>query len=160
MSADRVLDAAIRIGEHLERENDLSLRTVQTVAWILGRTATSLPTVSPALKSLVERSDLRGLVRLASHLAAILASGFLLSAAWGGAWLVPALVLHGVFLVEALSVMAQVLSFKLTGKRIFKMAPIHRHFELKGWPGPRVIVRFWIVSVMLALLALASLKLR
>jgi phospho-N-acetylmuramoyl-pentapeptide-transferase len=69
-------------------------------------------------------------------------------------------VLHGVFLVEALSVMAQVLSFKLTGKRIFKMAPIHHHFELKGWPEPRVIVRFWIISVMLALLALASLKLR
>lgn len=69
-------------------------------------------------------------------------------------------VLHGVFLAETLSVMAQVLSFKLTGKRIFKMAPIHHHFELLGWPEPRVIVRFWIVSVMLALLALASLKLR
>lgn len=69
-------------------------------------------------------------------------------------------VLHGVFLAETLSVMAQVFSFKLTGKRIFKMAPIHHHFELLGWPEPRVIVRFWIVSIMLALLALASLKLR
>lgn len=69
-------------------------------------------------------------------------------------------VLHGVFLAETLSVMVQVLSFKLTGKRVFKMAPIHHHFELKGWPEPRVIIRFWIMSVMLALLALASLKLR
>jgi phospho-N-acetylmuramoyl-pentapeptide-transferase len=69
-------------------------------------------------------------------------------------------VLHGVFLVETLSVMLQVGSFKLRGKRIFKMAPIHHHFELKGWPEPRVIIRFWIISVMLALLALASLKLR
>lgn len=69
-------------------------------------------------------------------------------------------VLHGVFLAETLSVMAQVLSFKLRGKRIFKMAPIHHHFELLGWPEPRVIVRFWIVSIMLALFALASLKLR
>lgn len=69
-------------------------------------------------------------------------------------------VLHGVFLLEALSVMVQVISFKLTGRRVFRMAPIHHHFELKGWPEPRVIVRFWIISVMLALLALASLKLR
>jgi phospho-N-acetylmuramoyl-pentapeptide-transferase len=69
-------------------------------------------------------------------------------------------VLHGVFLVEALSVMIQVIGFKTTGKRVFAMAPIHHHFEKKGWPEPKVIVRFWIVSVMLALLALASLKLR
>jgi len=69
-------------------------------------------------------------------------------------------ILHGVFLTEAISVILQVLSFKITGNRIFKMAPIHHHFELKGWPEPRVIVRFWIVSVMLALLALVSLKLR
>lgn len=66
----------------------------------------------------------------------------------------------GVFVVEALSVMLQVASFKLTGKRIFKMAPIHHHFELKGWPEPKVIVRFWIVSIMLALATLATLKLR
>lgn len=69
--------------------------------------------------------------------------------------------LNGVFVAETVSVMIQVTYFKLTkGKRIFKMAPLHHHFELKGWPEPRVIVRFWIVSVMLALLALASLKLR
>ena len=62
---------------------------------------------------------------------------------------------------EALSVMIQVGYFKYTGgKRIFLMTPIHHHFEKKGWPEPRVIIRFWIVSVMLALLALASLKLR
>jgi len=66
----------------------------------------------------------------------------------------------GIFVVEAVSVMLQVASFKLTGKRIFKMAPIHHHFELKGWPEPKVIVRFWIVSIMLALATLATLKLR
>jgi phospho-N-acetylmuramoyl-pentapeptide-transferase len=66
----------------------------------------------------------------------------------------------GIFVVEALSVMMQVASFKLTGKRIFKMAPIHHHFELKGWAEPKVIVRFWIVSIMLALATLATLKLR
>jgi phospho-N-acetylmuramoyl-pentapeptide-transferase len=66
----------------------------------------------------------------------------------------------GIFVIETLSVMAQVASFKLTGKRIFRMAPIHHHFELKGWPEPRVIVRFWIISVMLMLLGLATLKVR
>ena len=66
----------------------------------------------------------------------------------------------GVFVVEAVSVMLQVASFKLTGKRIFKMAPIHHHFELKGWPEPKVIVRFWIISIILALATLATLKLR
>ncbi|MCC6746673.1 MAG: phospho-N-acetylmuramoyl-pentapeptide-transferase [Deltaproteobacteria bacterium] len=69
-------------------------------------------------------------------------------------------VLGGVFVLEAVSVMVQVLSFKLTGKRVFKMAPIHHHFELKGWAEPKVIVRFWIISIMLALVALATLKLR
>ena len=69
-------------------------------------------------------------------------------------------VLHGLFLFEIMSVILQVGSFKLTGKRIFKMAPAHHHFEQIGWPEPKIIVRFWIVSVMLALLALASLKLR
>jgi len=68
--------------------------------------------------------------------------------------------LNGLFLVETISVIIQVASFKLTGKRVFKMAPIHHHFELLSWPEPRIIVRFWILSVMLALLALASLKLR
>jgi phospho-N-acetylmuramoyl-pentapeptide-transferase len=66
----------------------------------------------------------------------------------------------GIFVVEAVSVMMQVASFKLTGKRIFKMAPIHHHFELKGWPEPKVIVRFWIISIILALATLATLKLR
>lgn len=66
----------------------------------------------------------------------------------------------GVFVVEALSVMAQVLSFKTTGKRVLKMAPIHHHFELKGWPEPKVIVRFWIISILLAIMALSTLKLR
>ena len=69
-------------------------------------------------------------------------------------------ILHGVFLVEIVSVMVQVASFKMTGKRVFKMAPLHHHFELKGWAEPKIIVRFWIISVMLALVALASLKLR
>ena len=66
----------------------------------------------------------------------------------------------GIFVMEALSVMAQVLSYKMTGKRVFKMAPIHHHFELKGWAEPKVIVRFWIVSIMLSLLTLSTLKLR
>lgn len=66
----------------------------------------------------------------------------------------------GIFVIETVSVVLQVTSFKLTGKRIFKMAPIHHHFELKGWPEPKVIVRFWIVGIMLALLSLATLKVR
>lgn len=66
----------------------------------------------------------------------------------------------GIFVAETVSVMLQVLSFRLTGKRIFKMAPLHHHFELKGWPEPRVIVRFWIITVVLVLIGLASLKLR
>ncbi|GAC1338751.1 MAG: phospho-N-acetylmuramoyl-pentapeptide-transferase [Myxococcales bacterium] len=69
-------------------------------------------------------------------------------------------IIHGVFLAEALSVMVQVFWFKRTGKRVFRMAPIHHHFELEGWAEPKIIVRFWIVSIMLALVALASLKLR
>ncbi|MBS3896149.1 phospho-N-acetylmuramoyl-pentapeptide-transferase [Silanimonas sp.] len=69
-------------------------------------------------------------------------------------------IVGGIFVIETLSVMAQVASYKLTGRRIFRMAPIHHHFELKGWPEPRVIVRFWIISVMLALVALATLKVR
>ena len=69
-------------------------------------------------------------------------------------------VIHGVFFAEALSVMLQVFWFKRTGKRIFRMAPIHHHFELQGWAEPKIIVRFWIASIILALVALASLKLR
>ena len=69
-------------------------------------------------------------------------------------------VMGGIFVLETVSVMLQVASFKLIGKRIFRMAPIHHHFELKGWPEPRVIVRFWIISVLLVLIGLATLKLR
>jgi phospho-N-acetylmuramoyl-pentapeptide-transferase len=69
-------------------------------------------------------------------------------------------ILHGVFVLEAVSVVLQVWSFKTTGKRIFRMAPIHHHYELKGWAEPKIIVRFWIVSMMLALVALLSIKLR
>jgi phospho-N-acetylmuramoyl-pentapeptide-transferase len=70
------------------------------------------------------------------------------------------IVLGGVFVVEALSVITQVLSFKLTGRRVFKMAPIHHHFELKGINETKVVIRFWIVSLILAVLSLTSLKLR
>jgi len=69
-------------------------------------------------------------------------------------------VMGGIFVLETVSVILQVASFKLTGKRIFRMAPIHHHYELKGWPEPRVIVRFWIISLVLVLIGLASLKLR
>jgi phospho-N-acetylmuramoyl-pentapeptide-transferase len=69
-------------------------------------------------------------------------------------------ILGGVFFVEGLSVVTQVAYFKLTGRRIFLMAPIHHHFEKKGWPEPKIIVRFWIISILLALVSLASLKLR
>src|SRR6202023_771965 len=69
-------------------------------------------------------------------------------------------VMGGVFVIETVSVMLQVASFKLTGKRIFRMAPIHHHFELKGWPEPKVIVRFWIITCVLVLCGWATLKLR
>jgi phospho-N-acetylmuramoyl-pentapeptide-transferase len=69
-------------------------------------------------------------------------------------------IMGGVFVMETASVILQVASFKLTGKRIFRMAPLHHHFELKGWPEPRVIVRFWIITVILVLCGLATLKLR
>ncbi len=70
------------------------------------------------------------------------------------------LIVGGVFVLETLSVITQVISFKLTGKRIFRMAPIHHHFELKGWAEPKVIVRFWIISLILGILSLSTLKLR
>ncbi len=69
-------------------------------------------------------------------------------------------IMGGVFVMETVSVVLQVASFKLTGKRIFRMAPIHHHFELKGWPEPRIIVRFWIITVILVLIGLATLKIR
>jgi len=70
------------------------------------------------------------------------------------------IILGGVFFLEGLSVVTQIVSFKLTGKRVFLMAPIHHHYEKKGWPEPKIIVRFWIVSILLALVSLASLKVR
>jgi phospho-N-acetylmuramoyl-pentapeptide-transferase len=69
-------------------------------------------------------------------------------------------IICGLFVVEALSVIAQTTSFKLTGKRVFRMAPIHHHFEKLGWQEPKIVVRFWIISIMLALVALASIKVR
>jgi phospho-N-acetylmuramoyl-pentapeptide-transferase len=69
-------------------------------------------------------------------------------------------VIGGLFVIEALSVIVQVASFKLTGKRFFRMAPIHHHYEQKGWTEPQIVIRFWIVSVMLALIGLSTLKLR
>lgn len=69
-------------------------------------------------------------------------------------------IMGGIFVIETLSVVLQVASYKLTGRRMFRMAPIHHHFELKGWPEPRIIVRFWIITVVLVLVGLASLKIR
>jgi len=70
------------------------------------------------------------------------------------------ILIGGIFVLETLSVITQVVSFKMTGKRVFKMAPLHHHFELKGWKEPKIIVRFWIISFILALLSLATLKVR
>jgi phospho-N-acetylmuramoyl-pentapeptide-transferase len=69
-------------------------------------------------------------------------------------------IIGGLFVLEAVSVIVQVASFKLTGKRVFRMAPLHHHFEQKGWAEPTVVVRFWIISVVLAMAGLATLKLR
>jgi phospho-N-acetylmuramoyl-pentapeptide-transferase len=69
-------------------------------------------------------------------------------------------IMGGIFVLETVSVIMQVVSFRLTGRRIFRMAPIHHHFELKGWPEPRVIVRFWIITLVLVLIGLSTLKLR
>ncbi len=69
-------------------------------------------------------------------------------------------IMGGVFVVETVSVIIQVASYKMTGRRIFRMAPLHHHFELKGWAEPKVIVRFWIITVILVLIGLASLKIR
>jgi phospho-N-acetylmuramoyl-pentapeptide-transferase len=70
------------------------------------------------------------------------------------------LIMGGIFVVETLSVVIQVASFKLTGRRVFRMAPLHHHFELQGWAEPKVIVRFWIITVILVLVGLSSLKVR
>ena len=69
-------------------------------------------------------------------------------------------IMGGVFVVETLSVVIQVASFKLTGRRVFRMAPLHHHFELKGWKENQVVVRFWIITMMLVLIGLSTLKLR
>ena len=69
-------------------------------------------------------------------------------------------IIGGLFVLEALSVIIQVASFKLTGKRVFRMAPIHHHFEQLGWTEPQVVIRFWIIAVVLALIGLSTLKLR
>ena len=69
-------------------------------------------------------------------------------------------IMGGVFVIETLSVIIQVLSFKLRGKRVFKMTPIHHHFELSGWAEPKIIVRFWIITLILVLFALATFRLR
>jgi phospho-N-acetylmuramoyl-pentapeptide-transferase len=66
----------------------------------------------------------------------------------------------GLFVVEAVSVILQVASFRLTGRRIFRMAPLHHHFELAGWPESKIVIRFWILSLLLALMAVTTLKLR
>ena len=70
------------------------------------------------------------------------------------------LIIGGLFVLEAVSVMIQVASFKLTGKRVFKMAPIHHHFEQLGWREPTIVIRFWIIAVILALIGLSTLKIR
>jgi phospho-N-acetylmuramoyl-pentapeptide-transferase len=69
-------------------------------------------------------------------------------------------IVGGVFVMEAMSVILQVASYKMRKKRIFRMAPIHHHYELKGWAEPKIIVRFWIISIILALIGLATLKIR
>ena len=70
------------------------------------------------------------------------------------------LIIGGLFVLEATSVIVQVISYRLTGKRIFKMAPLHHHFEQKGWSEPTIVIRFWIISLILALVGLLTLKLR
>ena len=69
-------------------------------------------------------------------------------------------IVGGLFVLEAVSVIVQVVSFRLTGKRVFRMAPLHHHFEQKGWTEPQIVIRFWIISVVLALAGLSTLKLR
>ena len=69
-------------------------------------------------------------------------------------------IIGGLFVLETISVIIQVISFKMTGKRIFKMAPIHHHFEQKGWAESTIVIRFWIIAIILALIGLATLKLR
>ena len=69
-------------------------------------------------------------------------------------------IMGGIFVIETMSVILQVISFRFTGRRLFRMAPLHHHYELKGWEEPKIIVRFWIISLILVLIALATLKIR
>ena len=69
-------------------------------------------------------------------------------------------IMGGIFVIETLSVILQVISFRFTGRRLFRMAPLHHHYELKGWEEPKIIVRFWIISLILVLIGLATLKIR
>ena len=69
-------------------------------------------------------------------------------------------IVGGLFVVESLSVIVQVISFKTRGKRVFRMAPLHHHFELSGWPESRVVIRFWILAILFSVLGLSTLKLR
>ena len=69
-------------------------------------------------------------------------------------------IIGGLFVLETVSVMVQVISFKLTGRRVFRMAPLHHHFEKKGWKEPTIVIRFWIIAMILALIGLSTLKLR
>ena len=69
-------------------------------------------------------------------------------------------IIGGVFVLETISVIVQVASFKLTGRRVFRMAPLHHHFEKKGWKEPTIVIRFWIIAMILALIGLSTLKLR
>ena len=82
------------------------------------------------------------------------------SEAWGDFAALVLAIVGGLFVLEAASVIVQVASFRLTGKRVFRMAPLHHHFEQKGWPESTVVIRFWIIAVVLALAGLATLKLR
>ena len=70
------------------------------------------------------------------------------------------IIIGGLFVLETISVIVQILSYKLTGKRVFKMAPLHHHFEQKGWAESTIVIRFWIIAVILALIGLSTLKLR
>ena len=112
---------------------------------------------APALRDMRALHWILGAIGTTAAIALGAGLGFLAVASKNELTLV---ILGGIFVLETVSVIVQVVSFKLTGKRVFKMAPIHHHFELKGWAEPKVIVRFWIISIMLALVALATLKLR
>ena len=101
-----------------------------------------------------------GIDRLAEAAKAGLMTADLRTVSWANFAALVLAVIGGLFVLEAVSVIVQVASFKLTGKRVFRMAPLHHHFEQKGWTEPQIVIRFWIISVMLALAGLSTLKLR